>query len=789
MPRIKTKNSTTSTSTPANGSLLQGELAVNITDKKLFVGDASGNPVEITNQGVSAVYGSTSGIYVTQATGSTVIGLDPDIYVSGSIHVSGVSSVNIGALNLFASEDPTTSWSHWITGRSYNNTYSEIAGNASGDLIFRTQSNNVAIEPTGSLAVTIDTFTASTGYLYPTPNDVRIGNANTTTTFPGNVTITKALTVDHITGDMDGAVLKACKNTDSVTLRKGDPVFISGNVGASDVIEIQLARADTTAKMPAVGLCAQSLAVNATGYIVVVGVLSNTDTSAFTVGNSVFVNSTGWVTNIRPTGASILVQNIGRVARSNANNGQIIVLGPGRTNDVPNNILASGTLTLGTPDIITPLAGTASVFNTNIVTANAFTSATLVNIATGNIFDPAEKVIKIGTTAGGDGDVTISIGSSSAGTTTINSPSTVFGGDVAVNGGDITTSNSLAAIFNTTAARVNIGGGASGVQIGHPTGFVTVGDLAVNDGTITTTAASVTVFNTTATTLSMGGAATTMTIGGATSASTLNIGTGANGAGVTKTLNIGTGASVGSATTNITIGPSTASTGTITINGRTNVIGPTATGITIGGLTLDTTVGSSTGFIDIGTNSIFGGHKIINIGTNGSFGNSQITIGNTVGGLILKGSTGSGVILDSGPLRAIGQSILTSSDVRATGAAIGWSSVQSTGHMLAASGYRITSNAINSQTATGYTLQASDNGRIITFDSAATHTLRIPTGLDIGFNATIIQLGTGQVTCTGLSGATVNCYASGNKILGQHGSASVLCYASNVYNLAGTLGI
>jgi hypothetical protein len=115
--------------------------------------------------------------------------------------------------------------------------------------------------------------------------------------------------------------------------------------------------------------------------------------------------------------------------------------------------------------------------------------------------------------------------------------------------------------------------------------------------------------------------------------------------------------------------------------------------------------------------------------------------------------------------------------------------ISATGYVSAASGYRIASAAINAQTATGYTLVSTDNGKIITFDSAATHTLRIPTGLDIGFNATIIQLGTGQVTCTGLSGATVNCYASGNKILGQHGSASVLCYASNVYNLAGTLGI
>ncbi len=45
---IKTKNSTTASSVPSNGSLAQGELAVNIADKRIFIGDASGNPTEIS---------------------------------------------------------------------------------------------------------------------------------------------------------------------------------------------------------------------------------------------------------------------------------------------------------------------------------------------------------------------------------------------------------------------------------------------------------------------------------------------------------------------------------------------------------------------------------------------------------------------------------------------------------------------------------------------------------------------------------------------------------------------
>jgi len=59
-------------------------------------------------------------------------------------------------------------------------------------------------------------------------------------------------------------------------------------------------------------------------------------------------------------------------------------------------------------------------------------------------------------------------------------------GDVAVNGGDITTSASAATLFNTTATTVGIGGAATTVTVGSPTGGVVIpGDLTVN-GAMTT---------------------------------------------------------------------------------------------------------------------------------------------------------------------------------------------------------------------------------------------------------------------------------------------------------------
>lgn len=52
---IKIKNSTTTATTPS--SLVQGELAVNITDKKVWVGNAASSPVLI----VEPVTGVTTG--------------------------------------------------------------------------------------------------------------------------------------------------------------------------------------------------------------------------------------------------------------------------------------------------------------------------------------------------------------------------------------------------------------------------------------------------------------------------------------------------------------------------------------------------------------------------------------------------------------------------------------------------------------------------------------------------------------------------------------------------------
>lgn len=93
--------------------------------------------------------------------------------------------------------------------------------------------------------------------------------------------------------------------------------------------------------------------------------------------------------------------------------------------------------------------------------------------------------------------------------------------------------------------------------------------------------------------------------------------------------------------------------------------------------------------------------------------------------------------------------------------------------------------SVNAQTGTTYTLQASDNGKIVTCDNSSPIAVTVPSGLGAGFHCQVVQLhATGQVSFTG-SGATVNNRSSFTKIAGQYGAVSLVATASNVFILAG----
>jgi len=155
------------------------------------------------------------------------------------------------------------------------------------------------------------------------------------------------LTANHIHGNIAGSVYLHVKNTSGVTISAGSPVYATGSVGASGATEIAASDASTAATMPALGITQSELVANAEGHATILGVIGSLDTSTYGLNDSLYVAPGGGLTDTRPTALTDLVQKIGRVVRVDGSTGEILVLGAGRTNDVPNNIVAGG-LTIDT---------------------------------------------------------------------------------------------------------------------------------------------------------------------------------------------------------------------------------------------------------------------------------------------------------------------------------------------------------------------------------------------------------------------------------------------------------
>jgi hypothetical protein len=191
--------------------------------------------------------------------------------------------------------------------------------------------------------MSIKKFNSKDGYSINDPPVDLIDNAGNYTTVTGSITAvdgtyTGTVISPHFQGTFTGQLQVDCKNTSGSIIPKGIPVYITGTVGATNVIEVSPADAGNSAKMPAVGLTSEELSINGTGHITYLGNLTGVDTNSYTIGQTLYVAIGGGLTNVKPTGATELIQNIGRVGRVNSNNGEIIVSGSGRTNDVPNTI-------------------------------------------------------------------------------------------------------------------------------------------------------------------------------------------------------------------------------------------------------------------------------------------------------------------------------------------------------------------------------------------------------------------------------------------------------------------
>ena len=201
---------------------------------------------------------------------------------------------------------------------------------------------DTAVQPGANISV----FTNNAGYL--TNASLEISNAddvNITSIEEDQVLLWDGS--DFVNGS--APVMVEVKNTTGSTISKGAAVYVSGTHTSGKPL-ISLADNDGSNTYPAIGLAHKDIANGDEGYVTVSGTLFNINTSfsGWSAGDALYLSDTpGALTNTRPTTTAQKVQKVALVTRVHATAGSVIVIGAGRTNDIPNDLVTLTGVSLG----------------------------------------------------------------------------------------------------------------------------------------------------------------------------------------------------------------------------------------------------------------------------------------------------------------------------------------------------------------------------------------------------------------------------------------------------------
>jgi len=304
-------------------------------------GDTSDDMHSFTGSIALQVSESSKGMAIETATGIQVGKLyngNSNTFPVGTLALSYGSNGSAGML---------TGQSNGLKIRGGYNSGGKIIFTSVNDEIMRMDSTGLGIgttAPTEKLTVSGSISASGDFYL-----DGALYDVNNEAGTVGQILQSTETGVDWV--DPTGISVQAeqvftqVKNVSGGTLTKGTPVHAVSSSSSGNINPIIAASASDASSMPATFILNEDLVDEAEGLAISIGSISGVDTSAFEVGDIVYVGENGGFTNVKPQGSDNLIQNLGVVTKVHASNGRGFVYGSGRSNDVPN--LPTGKIWVG----------------------------------------------------------------------------------------------------------------------------------------------------------------------------------------------------------------------------------------------------------------------------------------------------------------------------------------------------------------------------------------------------------------------------------------------------------
>lgn len=167
-------------------------------------------------------------------------------------------------------------------------------------------------------------------------------------------------------------IVDTVRNITGVILGALTPVYTTGEQAGHATVDS--AKASGAGTMACAGILPAAISNSSNGLIIHFGMLENINTSAWSVGDILYIASDGGLTNTRPTGTN-LIQPMALVVKDHASQGEIEIYGSHDVRGLPN--LPNTYLWVGNASAVpigVAMSGDATINNTGVVDVTIETS-------------------------------------------------------------------------------------------------------------------------------------------------------------------------------------------------------------------------------------------------------------------------------------------------------------------------------------------------------------------------------------------------------------------------------